>query len=85
VGTQRKGYGSFGASTNNLTVNVTEPVNNAQPVRQTVLTQFEAGKTYTVSVTTLNNGETTWTRAQNYLLVSRCPWNEDLACSIYEA
>ena len=75
-GMQREGYGSFGASTNNVTVNVTEPVNNAQPVSQTVLTQVEAGKSYTVSVTMVNNGETTWTRAQNYILMSRYPWND---------
>jgi hypothetical protein len=73
---QREGYGSFGASTSSVTVNVTEPVNNAQPVSQTVLTQVEAGKTYTVSVTMVNNGETTWTRAQNYILMSRYPWND---------
>ena len=36
---------------------------------------MEAGRAYTVSVSVVNNGETTWTRAQNYTLMAQSPHN----------
>ena len=69
-GMQREGYGAFGTSSNGVWVNVTEPVNNAQTTGQSVPAQMETGKPYSVSVTMVNNGETTWTRAQQYTLMA---------------
>ncbi|NTB05767.1 RHS repeat-associated core domain-containing protein, partial [Agrobacterium tumefaciens] len=72
---QREGHGSFGGSTSVAWVNVREPVNNAQPVAQDVPLQMESGKSYNVSVTMANNGESTWTRDKLYTLMSQSPHN----------
>jgi len=72
---QREDHGAFGTSSNGVWVNVTEPVNNAQPSGQSVPAQMETGKPYNVSVTMVNNGETTWTRAQQYTLMAQSPHN----------
>lgn len=80
-GMQREGYGSFGGSSVPVTVNVTEPVNNAQPTGQSVPAQMETGKPYTVSVTMVNNGETTWNRAQQYTLMAQSPHNNTTGVS----
>jgi len=74
-GMQREGHGSFGGSTSVAWVNVREPINNAQPVAQDVPLQMESGKSYNVSVTMANNGESTWTRDKLYTLMSHNPQN----------
>jgi hypothetical protein len=73
-GMQREGHGAFGAS-GGAWVDVTEPVNNAQPTGQDAPTQMETGRPYNVSVTVLNNGESTWTRDKQYTLMAQSPHN----------
>jgi len=65
----------FGSYTPQLSITVRDPVNNAQPTAQSVPAQMEAGQAYNVSVTVVNNGETTWTRAQQYTLMAQSPHN----------
>jgi RHS repeat-associated protein len=69
-----EGVGWFGLGTT-VTKTVREPLNNAMPGPQSVATQMETGKPYAVSVTMINNGESTWTRAQEYTLMSLSPDN----------
>ena len=65
----------FGASTPQLAITVRDPLNNAQPAAQSVPAQMEAGKAYNVSVTMVNNGESTWSRALQYTLMAQGPHN----------
>ena len=71
----QEGVEWFGVPSNPVTITVREPLNNAQPWAQSVPTQMEVGKRYDVSVSVYNNGESTWTRAQNYTLMSQSPQN----------
>jgi hypothetical protein len=68
------GVGFFGLSSS-MTVTVREPINNAMPAVPSVATQMETGKPYSVSVTMVNNGESTWTRDKQYTLMSLSPAN----------
>jgi hypothetical protein len=74
-GMQREGYGSFGASTSVVSVNVRDLINNAQPVEQRVVSQMVAGQSFTASVTMVNIGESTWTRDKQYTLMAQSPHN----------
>lgn len=77
---QQGGHGSFGGFTAPVTVNVVAPVlvSNAQVVGQSVPTQMEAGKRYNLSVTMYNSGSTTWTRAEQYTLMTQSPGNNTM-------
>ena len=66
---------ALGSYTPQLAITVRDPVNNAQPAAQSVQAQMEAGRAYNVSVTVVNNGETTWTHAQQYTLMAQSPHN----------
>jgi RHS repeat-associated protein len=70
----QEGVGSFGALSS-MTVTVRERINNAMPSVLSVPTQMQTGQRYDVSLTMVNNGETTWTRAQQYTLMSQSPYN----------
>jgi RHS repeat-associated protein len=70
----QEGVGSFGALSS-MTVTVRDRINNAMPSVPSVPTQMQTGQRYDVSVTMVNNGETTWTRAQQYTLMSQSPYN----------
>ena len=66
--------GWFGASSQNLAVNVTAPpANSAAFITQSVPATMVVGQTYSVSVTMKNTGTATWSAANNYKLGSQNP------------
>jgi hypothetical protein len=67
------GTTNIGAATPNLFINV-GGVNNAAFVSQTVPAAMVPGAMYAVSVTMQNTGDTTWTAANNFRLVSHNPY-----------
>ncbi|MFC4932721.1 NBR1-Ig-like domain-containing protein [Massilia sp. GCM10023247] len=74
-GMLQEGVAWFGNASMAATVTVREPLNNAAPTGQSATAQMETGKAYNVSVTMYNNGESTWTRAQQYTLMAQSPHN----------
>ncbi len=71
----KTGLGYFGQASTNVAIQVTSAsgTNGASFVSQSVSSSMTAGQTYSVSVTMLNSGTTTWTAANSYKLGSQNP------------
>ncbi len=70
---QELAAGWFGEYTENVSITVRAPINDAQFVAQSVPSTMVAGETYPVWVEMENTGETTWTRDDRYRLGSQNP------------
>ncbi|THC44302.1 NBR1-Ig-like domain-containing protein [Massilia sp. Mn16-1_5] len=77
-GMQRERYGSFGVSTNAVSVNVTAPYNDAQVVSVNVPARMQTRQSYNVAVTMRNSGTTTWAPGANYNLGSQNPHDNQI-------
>ena len=68
-----EGVDWFGAKSQNVAIAVTQPEDDAAFVSQSVPSSLFVGETRSVSITLLNDGETTWTRADDYRLGTENP------------
>jgi len=67
------GKGWFGSATPNVVVNVRAPVNSARMEGGAMPTGMQTGSSTQLRLLVRNNGETTWTSAAGYALVSENP------------